>query len=88
MIHFAGLKAVGESVSIPLKYYYNNITGTIELCEAMAEAWRKENCFQFFSYSIRQSKSVPIKEDFPLAYKPLWTDKIHDRGDSKGLVCV
>ncbi|MDO9549303.1 MAG: SDR family NAD(P)-dependent oxidoreductase, partial [Candidatus Marinimicrobia bacterium] len=36
VIHFAGLKAVGESVQIPLKYYRNNISGTINLCEAMA----------------------------------------------------
>lgn len=36
-IHFAGLKAVGESVSIPLKYYHNNIVGTINLLEIMAK---------------------------------------------------
>ena len=35
VIHFAGLKAVGESVSIPLRYYHNNITGTLILCEVM-----------------------------------------------------
>ena len=35
VIHFAGLKAVGESVSIPLRYYHNNITGTLYLCEVM-----------------------------------------------------
>ena len=37
VIHFAGLKAVGESVSFPLKYYHNNISGTITLCEVMEE---------------------------------------------------
>ena len=36
VIHFAGLKAVGESVSMPLRYYHNNITGTLVLCEVMA----------------------------------------------------
>src|SRR5690606_5315490 len=37
VIHFAGLKAVGESVEIPIKYYHNNITGTLTLCEVMQE---------------------------------------------------
>ena len=35
VIHFAGLKAVGESVSIPIKYYHNNLTGTLNLCDLM-----------------------------------------------------
>lgn len=35
VIHFAGLKAVGESVAVPLRYYHNNLTGTFILCEAM-----------------------------------------------------
>src|SRR5690606_34717581 len=37
VIHFAGLKAVGESVEIPIRYYHNNITGTLILCEVMQE---------------------------------------------------
>ena len=37
VIHFAGLKAVGESVEIPLRYYHNNLTGTLILCETMKE---------------------------------------------------
>ncbi len=45
VIHFAGLKAVGESVRIPLKYYDNNIAGTVALCEVMAEAGCKKLIF-------------------------------------------
>ncbi|MGI6188547.1 MAG: UDP-glucose 4-epimerase GalE [Clostridiales bacterium] len=66
VIHFAGLKAVGESVSIPLKYYYNNITGTIELCEAMARHGVKKIVFSSSATVYGNPKSVPIKEDFPL----------------------
>ena len=45
VIHFAGLKAVGESVEIPLKYYHNNITGTIILCEVMQKYGVKKMVF-------------------------------------------
>ena len=38
VIHFAGLKAVGESVQVPLRYYQNNLIGTLNLCQVMAEA--------------------------------------------------
>ena len=66
VIHFAGLKAVGESVQIPLKYYHNNITGTLNLLELM----QKYNVFNIvFSSSATvygSPKTVPIKEDFPL----------------------
>lgn len=67
VIHFAGLKAVGESVQKPLEYYHNNITGTLILCDVM----RKHNCKNIvFSSSATvygSPKSVPIKEDFPLS---------------------
>lgn len=67
VIHFAGLKAVGESVEKPLKYYDNNINGTIVLCEAM----RKHNCKSIvFSSSATvygDPHTTPIKEDFPLS---------------------
>ena len=41
MIHFAGLKAVAESVAAPLAYYDNNVAGTVSLCQAMQEAGGK-----------------------------------------------
>lgn len=67
VIHFAGLKAVGESVEKPLWYYYNNITGTLNLLNVM----REHKVFKFvFSSSATVygvPKSVPIKEDFPLS---------------------
>ena len=45
VIHFAGLKAVGESVAQPLRYYHNNITGTLILCQVMQEAGVKKMVF-------------------------------------------
>ena len=67
VIHFAGLKAVGESVAKPLEYYHNNITGTLVLLDAM----RRHGCKRFvFSSSATvygSPKSVPIREDFPLS---------------------
>lgn len=67
VIHFAGLKAVGESVAKPIEYYHNNITGTLVLLDVM----RKYNCKKIvFSSSATvygDPKTVPIKEDFPLS---------------------
>lgn len=67
VIHFAGLKAVGESVAKPLEYYHNNITGTLVLLYTM----RRHGCKRFvFSSSATvygSPKSVPIREDFPLS---------------------
>ncbi len=67
VIHFAGLKAVGESVEKPLEYYHNNMTGTFILLDVM----RKHNVFSIvFSSSATvygSPKTVPIKEDFPLS---------------------
>jgi microsomal dipeptidase-like Zn-dependent dipeptidase len=53
VMHFAGLKAVGESVSIPYKYYHNNITGTLNLCDIMIKHGVKDSGFQLFRHSIR-----------------------------------
>ena len=66
VIHFAGLKAVGESVQIPLKYYLNNITGTLILCEVMAEHSVKNIVFSSSATVYGDPASVPIREDFPL----------------------
>ena len=66
VIHFAGLKAVGESVKIPIKYYYNNITGTLVLCEVMEKHNVKRMVFSSSATVYGKPESVPIKEDFPL----------------------
>jgi UDP-glucose 4-epimerase len=67
VIHFAGLKAVGESCEIPLRYYENNLFGTIELLKAMQD----HGCFNLvFSSSATvygDPATVPITEDFPLS---------------------
>lgn len=64
VIHFAGLKAVGESVSIPLRYYYNNITGTINLCQVMAQHDLKNLVFSSSATVYGDPVRVPIQEDF------------------------
>ncbi len=67
VIHFAGLKAVGESVAVPLKYYGNNITGTISLVEAMNRAGVKNIVFSSSATVYGSPESVPIREDFNLS---------------------
>lgn len=67
VIHFAGLKAVGESTEIPLKYYQNNITGTLNLCEVMEDHKVKKLVFSSSATVYGDPKSLPIKEDFPLS---------------------
>ena len=66
VIHFAGLKAVGESVRIPLHYYHNNITGTLNLCELMQEFGVKKLVFSSSATVYGDPATVPITEDFPL----------------------
>jgi len=66
VIHFAGLKAVGESVSQPLRYYHNNITGTLNLLESMQAHEVKNIVFSSSATVYGQPKTVPISEDFPL----------------------
>ena len=65
VIHFAGLKAVGESVTIPLRYYHNNILSTLVLCEVMAEFGCKKLVFSSSATVYGNPHTVPIKEDFP-----------------------
>ncbi len=65
VIHFAGLKAVGESVSIPIEYYQNNITGTLNLCEAMKELDAKNIVFSSSATVYGDPASLPILESFP-----------------------
>ncbi len=67
VIHFAGLKAVGESVAKPIEYYYNNITGTLILCDVMRKHGVKKIVFSSSATVYGTPKTVPIKEDFPLS---------------------
>ena len=67
VVHFAGLKAVGESVAQPLRYYDNNIAGSIALFETMAEAGVKSLVFSSSATVYGDPATVPITEDFPLS---------------------
>ena len=67
VIHFAGLKAVGESCRIPLEYYNNNISGTINLLEVMDRFDVKNLVFSSSATVYGDPKTVPITEDFPLS---------------------
>jgi UDP-glucose 4-epimerase len=67
VVHFAGLKAVGESVEIPLAYYDNNLGGTITLCRAMAAAGVKNLVFSSSATVYGDPATVPIREGFPLS---------------------
>jgi len=67
VIHFAGLKAVGESVEKPLEYYRNNIDSTLSLLEVMKDHNCKKIVFSSSATVYGKPKSLPIKEDFPLS---------------------
>ena len=66
VIHFAGLKAVGESVEKPLLYYHNNITGTLNILECMQKYHVKKIVFSSSATVYGNPHKVPIKEDFPV----------------------
>ncbi|MBO4452452.1 MAG: UDP-glucose 4-epimerase GalE, partial [Clostridia bacterium] len=88
VIHFAGLKAVGESVQKPLEYYRNNILGTLNLLDEM----RSHGCFRIvFSSSATvygKPETVPIREDFPLSTtNPYGSTKLYIEGILRDL-CV
>ena len=67
VIHFAGLKAVGESVAKPIEYYHNNITGTLILLDIMKKYGCKKIVFSSSATVYGNPKTVPIREDFPLS---------------------
>jgi UDP-glucose 4-epimerase len=67
VIHFAGLKAVGESVNSPLRYYNNNVGGTIALCEVMIRHNIKNLIFSSSCTVYGNPHKLPITEDFPLS---------------------
>jgi UDP-glucose 4-epimerase len=66
VIHFAGLKAVGESTAIPLAYYANNINGTLVLLDEMSKAGVFKLVFSSSATVYGDPATVPIREDFPL----------------------
>lgn len=66
VIHFAGLKAVGESVEQPLRYYDNNVNGSVILFETMQKYGVKQMVFSSSATVYGDPHTVPIKEDFPL----------------------
>ncbi len=66
VIHFAGLKAVGESVEVPLRYYDNNVCGTVRLCETMAKHGCKAIVFSSSATVYGDPERLPIEEDAPL----------------------
>jgi UDP-glucose 4-epimerase len=66
VVHFAGLKAVGESVQQPLAYYDNNVAGSVALTEAMKEFGVKTLVFSSSATVYGDPPSVPIREDFPV----------------------
>jgi UDP-glucose 4-epimerase len=67
VVHFAGLKAVGESVQKPLEYYRNNISGTLVLLDCMRKHGVKNMVFSSSATVYGLPRTVPIKEDFPLS---------------------
>ncbi len=77
VIHFAGYKAVGESVSKPLMYYRNNVDSTLSLLEVMDEFGVKKLAFSSSATVYGNPKELPIKEDFPLSTtNPYGTTKL------------
>lgn len=66
VMHFAGLKSVGESVTQPLRYYDNNVFGSVALCEVMSEFGCKRMVFSSSATVYGDPASVPIREDFSL----------------------
>ena len=79
VIHFAGLKAVGESVEKPIEYYDNNVQGALSLCRAMAEVGPGVLVFSSSATVYGNASSVPIREDAPLG-------PINPYGQSKWMV--
>lgn len=65
VVHFAGLKAVGESTQQPLRYYDNNVAGTVNLCQVMAEFGIKQLVFSSSATVYGDAKHMPIREDAP-----------------------
>jgi UDP-glucose 4-epimerase len=69
VIHFAGLKAVGESARAPLRYYDNNVTGTLNLLQAMKARGLRKLIFSSSATVYGDPESLPVREGFPTAPK-------------------
>ena len=80
-IHFAGLKAVGESVQKPLEYYYNNINSGLILCEVMRENDCKKLVFSSSATVYGTPKSVPVSEESPMG------EITNPYGRTKAMLC-
>ncbi|WP_404393152.1 UDP-glucose 4-epimerase GalE [Pseudoalteromonas phenolica] len=78
VIHFAGLKAVGESVQKPIEYYQNNVQGTLNLLDAMRDAGVFKLVFSSSATVYGDPASLPIREDFPVGgtTNPYGTSKL------------
>ncbi|WP_428615133.1 SDR family NAD(P)-dependent oxidoreductase, partial [Pseudoalteromonas sp.] len=78
VIHFAGLKAVGESVVKPIEYYQNNVQGTLTLVNAMRDAGVFKLVFSSSATVYGDPASLPIREDFPVGgtTNPYGTSKL------------
>ena len=86
VIHFAGYKAVGESVAQPLMYYRNNIDSTLTLCEVMKEHNCKKLVFSSSATVYGTPKELPIKEDAPLSTtNPYGSTKLYIEGILKDI---
>ena len=86
VIHFAGLKAVGESVQKPLLYYRNNLDSTLTLLEVMEEYNCKRLVFSSSATVYGSPKELPIKENFPLSTtNPYGSTKLYIEGILKDL---
>lgn len=79
VVHFAGFKAVGESVKMPLLYYDNNVHGTVVLCQAMQEAGCKTIVFSSSATVYGMNNPIPYKEEYP-------TSAINPYGSTKATV--
>jgi UDP-glucose 4-epimerase len=78
VLHFGGLKAVGESVDRPASYYDNNVLGTLRLVEAMSEAGCRSLVFSSSATVYGMPDEMPIREDYPTgAINPYGRTKLH-----------
>ncbi|WP_324825778.1 UDP-glucose 4-epimerase GalE [Sinanaerobacter sp. ZZT-01] len=89
VIHFAGLKAIGESVQEPLRYYQNNIVSTLNLLESMNKHSVKTLVFSSSATVYGEAPTLPIREDFPLsATNPYGATKLMVEQILKDVYCA
>ena len=87
VIHFAAFKAVGESVKLPIMYYENNLSSTLNLCKVMQENGCNKIVFSSSATVYGSPESLPIKEDFPLSTtNPYGTTKLMNEQILKDVV--